>query len=349
MLDRPVLRIFGIHTESLTLRGDRLHGVMQALRMAAIGAGYHVIPRLIIKPDVGKITENLKDYGDKVNYEPCGDGDFDSQRQVFSTEMLSNFEKHREAWRRISEVESVGEKDMFLIVEDDSYLLPEGLEGWKHVLATAASQQWDMIHLGIAQLDSKADYVPLNKIVKVLPSKDAYLITQQAAKRLYEQLTDKYRFVLRVQLSWFVHQHKDFQLMCPNRRVLIDGSKLGICPSSIHVNNVLVFNNEYMTLFKLYNSPRLTKEMKAVQNAYKIIEHLGCPEAVVLMGKIEEKLGNVGAAKMYLEKGVAAMKGGQGIINGRSELITTLIKLYGKHQADVDECSKMISKYSTLL
>lgn len=351
MSSAPVLRIYGIHTEHLTQRATRFHGNIQQLRTAAIGLGYRVVPRLVLKPDVGKITDSLKEYGEKVSYEPTGDSEIDMQRQVFSTEMLSNFEKHREAWRHIMEIpdEQVGEKDLFLVIEDDSYLLGDGLEGWKFVLNTAHAEEWDMIHLGIAQTESKANYVILNRVSKVLPSKDAYLISRAAAKRLYNELTDKYRFILRVQLSHYANQHKDFRILCPNKRVLIDGSKLGIFPSSIHVNNLLAFNNEYVTLLKLFNSPRLDKEIKTARQIYKAIEHLCSPEGSFIMGKIEEKLGNPHEARRLYENSFAYMKANQGIINGRSELVTNLIKLYSKYQSDVEECSRLPSKYSQLI
>lgn len=344
----PTLWIYGIHTQSLTLRSLRLHTLIQELRTIAIDEGYNVVPRLVLKPDSIHIQEQIEKYGNEVTYDPCGVSDFDVHQTMFSTEILSNFEKHRAAWQIISKRDA-NKNDLHLVVEDDSILLPEGSDTWRRVLKSAPKNEWDLLHLGISFESSSAEYCNVRKFLKVLPSKDAYLITQNAALRLYNGLImDKIRFTLRVQLSYYIAQHSDFKVYCPRNKCCIDGSKIGLVPSSVHVNNILSFNNEFIVMIRALNSPTVEKDMKSATSAYKVIEHLNSSEAHYVMGKLEEKVGHDAIAISYFERAFNSIKENQGILNGRSELITSMIAYYARNQPDVDECMKLPSKYSVV-
>lgn len=359
------LNIYGIHTQHLTIRAERFHDLLQKLRVVAIKCGYHVKIRLIIKPDVNEIQDLIKkttppaqqqndsnqpppdtrsEFEKRVQYIQTGDPDFDNNRTMFSMEMISNFEKHRAAWKHI--VEGPHEEgDLHMIIEDDSYLLPDGIDTWKTILNSHSEVDWDLMILGLAHLESKETFTDIRKFLKVLPSKDAYLITPDVAKKLYAD--DKFRYILRIQLSQYIYANKEIRVVCPNKRFLLDGSKLGISPSSVHTNNLLIFNNEYVTMLKGYQQQNINdKTMREITAAYKSVEHINSPEVTFIMAKIQEKLGNLETAKELCEKAFKQMKAAQGIVNGRSDIVSTVVDICAKHQPDIPKIKSKPSKYN---
>lgn len=348
----PTLYIYVIHAQALTQRAIRIHGVIQELRTSAIAHGFEVRPILVISKDAPEIAEKLADYQGCVNYDPVGDADFDNLRQVLSTEIISNIEKHKEAWKRIYEnTASHNPDDLFMVLEDDAFLLPDGPKHFEELLANAGRNTWDVLFLGISSpsvdKDAGISLIPVKHVVgKVLPGKESYFIKQQTAKTLHDMMAT-IRFPLRIQLSHIFHTHLEIRVLHPNKHILLDGSKMGFVPSTIHANNLLVFNREYMEMLKYMSHPpnEMQKELTEIRALYKKIQHMNSPDVMHLYGVLLFKCGKVMDAEEMLQNAMKEMHAQQGILNSRSDLMNNLIMVYQHMQRDLPELLGTASIY----
>lgn len=346
----PTLYIYLIHTESLTHRAMRVHGAIQALRTVAMKCGYKVKPLIILKPNPTDLQPKLPELNSMVTYDSVGDDMFDSLRQILSVEAISNIEKHKETWERIYETDSQHVKDLFLVLEDDVFVVPDGLQGFEKVLMHEKENPriWDLLMLGLCEGGADGQiYRNLRDLIKVLPCKESYFITQQTAKAMYDSWT-KYRYIMRTQMSWYIRSNPSLRVYYPTHRCFLDGSKVGITPSSIHPNNMLIFNREYMDMFSYMSKTpaEIQKDFHKIQSTYKAIEHLRNSDIMHIMGVLTYKTGKVKEAEKILRQAVEENKKQQGILNSRSDLMNNLVQLYEHMQDDLTDIFKTPSKFA---
>lgn len=347
----PTLYMFVIHSQHLTHRSMRLHGTIQQLRTSAMAKGYEVRPILILNNDATEINAKINDLQSLVSYDPVGDPDFDNQRQMLSVEVISNIEKHKDAWKRIYDNESSHPDDLFMVMEDDAFILPDGLKHFEELIEKALKWSWDILFVGISDPQNKPEdaitALPLFKTVqRILPSKESYFIKQQTAKRMLDML-DKYRYPLRIQMSYILQKNPEIRTVHPNKRILLDGSKIGIFPSSLHPTNILSYNREYMEMIQYLSKSRsdVEKDLPVIRGIYKTVQHLNNPDIMHLYGVLLFKAGKVMDAEEILVDAVQNMHQQQGILNSRSDLMTNLINVYQHMQRDLPQLLASKSTY----
>jgi hypothetical protein len=252
-----ILNIYIIHSKHLTIRASRFNNTLRTIDEVAKN-NYLVKSHFILQYEANDIQSKIDDYNKLVSYDPINDSDFDNQRYMLSIQLISNIEKHKEAWRRIQAMQE-NSGDLYLILEDDALLFPECVNNFSEFLkmeninaSSKAIHEWDMITFGLSMnnVDPNSKLLlNFRDIYKVLPSKEAYCITPSIAK-LFLENTNKFKFTLRLQLSYMIKMNPSIKIMFPSKRIFIDGSKLGIFPSTLHPTNILTFNNEYIQLHK---------------------------------------------------------------------------------------------------
>lgn len=350
--DTPKLYMLLIHAQHLTQRAIRQHGVVQQLRTAAMSNGYDVRPIMIVKNDPSDLNPKLQELQKNVTYDTVGIAEFDQSRQMLGMEAISNIEKHKDAWQRICDVESTNKRDLFMILEDDVFLLPDVMPHFVELLNVATKTPWDINFLGLSQPNvppsAPMSFIPLRETLQgpMVPAKESYLIKQQTARRLLDMF-DKYRYPLRVQLSYMLHKAPEIRAVHPNKRLFLDGSKVGICPSSIHPTNLLVFNKEFMDLFKyLSQSPEVIQRGFAeIHSTYKQVQHIKNPDIMHVYGVLLFKAGRTMDAEDMLVEAAQEMHKQQGLLNSRSDLMTNLINIYQHMQRDLPELLNQKSSY----
>jgi hypothetical protein len=353
----PTLHIYVVHAPTLTLRAARIHGVIQELRTTAMARGYEVRPVLLVKNNADDIAGNLQAIQACINYDPVGDPEFDNLRQLLNLEVLSNIEKHKDAWKRICEAARATPGDLHLVIEDDAYLLPGALANFGDLLAYLkqdAAPSWDLLFLGIARPDvsenAPISLVPLQDTLqagRILPCKESYLLTPQTAQRLLDAWAT-YRYPLRTQLSYVLATTSPtITAFHPNHRIMLDGSKVGIHPSTIHPNNALVFNREYMQLlaFLQRHPDEVERNMPAIRTIYKQLAHMNNPDVMHLYGVLLLKLGRFADAEEVLVGAMKHMSAQQGLLNNRSDLMNNLITAYQNMQGDLPALLRAPSIY----
>ena len=353
----PTLYLFIINARNLSIRREKIKVIVKQI---ADNYKYRVIPKFISSNDPVDIEPKLASMNDRFSYEPSGDVDFDRLIEVLNIETLSNIFKHNDVWQSIA-TGVYNTNDLFLVIEDDIILVEQNIQSLRDVLEyvtiSSNNSKWDILFPGLAQPanvgNQEIELTPVSSVFKVIPSKESYFINKQSAEVLLKIFNEsKITYSLRVQLSKFLFNNKDticpIKAMIPNRRCTIDGSKLGFFPTSIHNNNILLYNGEYMELYKLFMLPvsDIKQQLSRVKQIYNMTKHISSPDITHLYAVILMKLENYDEAEDILKLALDQTRQAQGIINNRCDICNNIINLYEKQQDDIKAISKNPSKYS---
>lgn len=348
----PTLHIFVIHTQHLKLRAMNIHGVVQNVRLAALAEKYDVNVRLVLTPDASHIRENLQEITqNEINYDPVNDPLYDQFRSILTTEMISNTKKHLRAWQQIAQMKDAKPDDLFLVLEDDTYAMNEAIENFRSLLRNIRSAPWDVIILGLTtnETASQVGLRNLADISPVLPSKESYLITQETADKCCKDWK-KHKFIMRIQWSHWFSQNQDVKVRVPSKRIFVDASKLGIMPSSIHANNMLVFNREYVELAKLAGLPEndLKPKCKEAEKLYSMVSQLNSPDIMTAYGIVLSKCGRWMEAKKLFLQAIEILKVHHCPVQSHGDLYQHLVKIHEKMQTDLEKIMSKPSMYETI-
>jgi hypothetical protein len=349
----PTLHIFIVHTESLTQRAIRLHGTVQTLRTLAQDVGYTVKPFFVLNPTAADITAAQDSYQNRINYDPTGVTELDNQRKILSVEILSNIEKHVKAWSMIADTASASDKDLFLVIEDDVCMLPMNVKNYVELLKIFAGDTsvpvWDLLFTGIAPQSRSVSEIGFENTRdqgNIITNKEAYFITPSTAKRLLSDFATVIKFSMRLQLSWYMHNHTDLRVYNTNKQVTLDGSKLGITPTTLHEANYLLYNAEFVHLTAFLNktSSEIKAQIATINKIYSDIEHLKNPNIMHVYCLILHKGGFHEKLSEIMTTAIEALQNQQGLLNSRTEMLNNFIDMCKDLQPDLS-LLKAKSKY----
>jgi len=207
-----------------------------------------------------------------------------------------------------------------------------------------------MLSLGLSTTNAQSnadDFINFRDTMRVLPSKEAYCLKPQTAKLFLEQSTN-YKFIMRLHLSYLIKQNPNLKVMFLKNRIFIDGSKLGIFPSSIHPTNILIFNSEFVQMhtYVRKTAEEVKKDFSKIERLYKTVENIHSPDAMHMYGILLMKAGRIKDAEEIFTEAIQEMKKQQGFLNNQSELANNLVDLYKVLQKDIDTCDIKTAKYS---
>ena len=341
-----IINLFVIHSKHLTLRKNRLQNTLRIIDDIGKKNNFIIKTQFILQHDPDEIQSKIDELNKLVSYDPINDDDFDKQRYMLSVQLISNIEKHKQAWKLIQNMPS---NNLNLIIEDDALLLPECISNFDEFL-NINDNNWDMIILGLSVNIPSQDsnnFINFRNILKILPSKEAYCLKPSTAKLFLEQ-SQNYKFTLRLSLSYLIKTNPELKIVFPKKRLFIDGSKLGIVPSSIHPTNVLVFNNEYIQMHQyIHKSPEdIKKNFNEIQKLYRIVENLHNPDIMHLYGVLLKKINRLEEAEEILIEGIQELKKQQGFLNNQSEILNNLVDIYKYMQKDINTIDIKNAKYS---
>lgn len=351
-LQNYTLKVYMIHDEGLKFREANMNNTLKILRMSCDTIGMKFRSVLITKPNIETLQKELNELNAKVKYEKINDPDFDNRMGMLSIEQISNIYKHKEAWTRISQDED--ENIIPMVIEDDAFIMGDFMNNIMEFLQSlpfvfmSSKRQWDICFLGNTQRmetnqTNRLIYSPIREVTKILPSKESYVITPNIIRRLLNSL-DTLRYIMRIHLSWFLHTNQDIRSVFPTKPLMLDGSKIGICASTIHPMNPLILNREFMDLWNLQGKADAT--VSQIQSLYKKIEHLKSPDVLHLYGKlmVEKKL-YMDADDAFLEA-IKLTRNQNGLLNPGSQLLHDTIANCKYLQRDIQEYKKKPSIYT---
>ncbi len=346
---RYSLKAYVIHEEGLKFREANMNNTLKLLRAACDANGVTFCPVIVKNPTTDALQKDINALQSRVKYEKINDPEFDNRMHMLSIEMISNIEKHKEAWRLIADDTDLD--TAYIVIEDDAFVMPEFLQNIDDLLKRLpsmlfeGSRKFDMCFLGTTKQDSVSDEIGLTDtraVGKIIPTKESYIVTPQIIRRLTNSL-DTIRYTMRTHLSWFVHTNQDIRSVYLSKPTFLDGSKIGICTSTIHPMNPLVINREFMDMWNLQN--KLDIPVSEVRAMYKKIEHLRSPDIQHLYGRLLAERGHYMDAEDAFLEAVKLVRLQQGIVGATSQLVNDAINNYKNIQKDIHEYRKKQSKY----
>ena len=244
---------------------------------------------LITQPTKDYVNQHTATFNNRVNYEKFADTTsiYNDLIMPLNVCQISNFEKHRYIYKLIAD--SGNTDDLHLIMEDDVILLKDYIANISELiddLNSDATTDWDILFNCLNVVNNPEKYININQLYNIIISKSCYIIRNaEMCKKLYDA-TNTFKLNIKLSLSKFLKEN-NYTAMSYNKITFIEGSKLGLYPSSVNPNNYLFLNNNYISLKQLSEKKEPTDE--DIKNAEKIYgESLNIPSIDIqgLMGTI---------------------------------------------------------------
>lgn len=345
-----ILKAYIIHEDGLKFRETNMNNTLTIIRKTCEANNITFMPTIIKNPSTEALLKDINNLQTKVKYEKINDPEFDNRMHMLSIEMISNIEKHKEAWRLIANDTSVN--PISIVLEDDAFLLPDFSANLTQLLKQLPNlllegpRKWDLCFLGTTKQDgSSGDDIHFHdtrSVGKIIPTKESYIVTPHIIRRLINSV-DTMRYTMRTHLSWFIHTNQDIRSVYANKPTFLDGSKIGICTSTIHPMNPLVINKEFMELWNLQNKKEVS--IQEIRSLYKKIEHLRSPDILHIYGKLLIERGNYMDADEAFLEALKLLRAQHGIMGSSSHIINDAINNYKNIQRDPHDYRNKESKY----
>jgi GR25 family glycosyltransferase involved in LPS biosynthesis len=236
---------------------------------------------------------------------------------------LSHVLKHYTAISAIADMEpgSYG-----LVLEDDSLFNDNSCETLDTIMGTIGEEH-DVIFLTLPPPSSTPGTIlDTSEYFQIIPFTDGYIISQKAAQTLKAAFMP-IKFSHQFQMNYVLTKCgiKSF-FAAPN--VFVNGSRYGVCVSTMNPNNSLIFNKDYMTVYNILNSP-LTLENKniieKIISASQIAQH---PDFMYLVAKYHAMCKDFEKSENAFKEAYNSMMVNKAFMTNESNILKDFIRIY---------------------
>lgn len=345
-----VLNIYLIHSVHLVNRIPYINKTVDIVKKIAEKNSIFVKVNVLQQHSTDNIEQNIEFYNKMVKFEKEADDNADEQFNTFiaplNVSQISNIEKHKEAYKMID-----SENELHLIIEDDVLAADDYIKNIEKLFDEIGKEglcEWDILLTCMSSIDQENSLKIVNSRdqYKFFICKSSYFIKPIVAKRLLKYF-EVIRYNLKIGISKFVWDNKDIRSCVLNRHTFIEGSKIGIFPSSTNDINYLHQNFQYIQLVKISNNTEITEEMmKEVMVIFDDLHQMNSPDVLHTMGLIYFKRNDFTQAKKYMEEACDKLISGFGNVSKSSEILNNAINMFQFDQPHLEECKKKSSKYT---
>ena len=345
----PTIHLFQLHASTAVYRQTYMETTYKIIKDACDKTNNKLNRYVIINHSVSELKPIFSEIEKMIDFSKVGDEEFDKCLQSLNIQQISNFFKQKEALEHIQTLskENTEGDHIYMILEDDCIILPEFQKNLHTFLKDPKIDEWDILFLSSTVTSDTYQLEDARKVFKVFPSKEAYCIQPSIISRLLDYL-DKIYYTYRIQLSRWVFVNPDIRVKFPTLRISLEGSKIGFMTSTTTENNLLIYNHEFMELFKMMTG-KIPLELKRATDIYKSIEHLKSPEIMHLYAVVLFKSDKKEEAKELFVEAVDQVVEQGGAITERSELLNNAINIHSVVQPDLAFYQKNPSKYENLV
>ena len=293
-----------------------------------------------------------------VDFDPKlfdGKDRFKEAMRPLTPQLVSNALKHADAVGRAAQIE-LDRKHCHLILEDDAQfgdrLLSQVRSIVSGMLHTEEAKQWDVIFLGQPSNRSgtnvgaqQAELVSLKENC-LLSSSESYLLSAKGARALAAAMFPV-RFLTSMHLSYLID---DLQLdafrVFPN--LVGDGSKMGTIPSTLMVNNALLYNNAFKAVYMLLENKAWSETVAhQAQQILDADEHRDSPDMLHMRALVHKRSAELYgddtikrdaeliSSELHFEKALTSFEQGQSPISNASIFMRNYIDIYRLKSASV--------------
>jgi GR25 family glycosyltransferase involved in LPS biosynthesis len=338
-----ILRVFVVHGSYLNYRKKLVATTLKTIQDCCNKLAYLLETIVIDKFDKSDVILSMKDLD--IDQSKSGLADFDCRINQLNIEKISNFLKQKDALEKIASSKNEGNEVYYMIIEDDCIILQEFIKNMNSFLENPKQSEWDILFLCLSQkTDNIIELKNTRENIKILPSKEAYCITPDAAKNLLCFL-QKIRYYYRLQLSLWIHETPSIRSMYLPERISVEGSKIGIVPSTTNDNNTLIYNKDYMKIFNMLTEREPFNIDDAI-SSYSSAESMKSCDIMHIYGVILYKVDRKNEAKEMFESAIDELLLKDGLLTKTSEILNNAININGLCQNDLDK--SILSKYENI-
>ena len=351
------LNIYVIYSEELENRHGTINSSINLIKNICEEKKMEVQINIISEPSKEYVNKSISSFNSRVNYDKFTENTiYNELINPLNINQISNFEKHRYIYKYILDnFKSTDINDIHLIMEDDIIILNDYINNIKELiddLKTLDSNindvnEWDILFTCLNISNNPSKYININELYNIIISKSCYIIRNRDLCEVLYNNTNVFKLSLKLTLSKLI-KDKNYKALSYNKITFIEGSKLGLYPTSVNINNYLYLNNNYVMLKKLSEKANLTDD--DITNAEKIYkDSLNIPSIDIqnIMGVIYYNYKDYKKAKEYMCLSLNNLKKCKGYsIMKNNEILSNTINIYKYDQDLLEECKKTKSKYS---
>jgi hypothetical protein len=313
-LNNLTLNVYIVHRSDFTERKKLMEENKEIFEKLGIKINWTYIE----KYDIKHLMDNIKDISSSIKIEQTEFEEYNELIENLHINHLSNIYNHLDVLNKIkthyNELnQEHQDNNMYMVLEDDVFLMNTFVDNMKVILNELHTKNinYDLIFLGIPLcIDNKTDEKKTNDIqmtenitlnyikqyLKYLPSCDSFLINAKILNNedLYNEI-NKVKLIYNFELSYII-QKFNLNAYYSRPHLMLDGSKMGIIPSSININNVHIYNNEFMSMIQILNLPEeefnkdIDKYEKEFNNLYDLLKDFNNPDILHLNAIFHNKM-----------------------------------------------------------
>ena len=351
------LNIYLVHSDHLKNRIKYINTTIDVLSKLAKKVGLNVKIKVVKEPSSDFIESNISTFNKNVKMEKeegdLADEKFNSLISQLNVYQISNIEKHKAIYSQICtalDSETNQDDNVHLVIEDDVIVGQDYLENIENCFKDIHDGKlvdWDILFTcsSCVNQDSSISLIDSRDRYKVLLNKSSYFIRPNIAFKLKEYL-NVYRYNLKTAMSKFIWDNKTVRSCVLNKHTLLEGSKVGIFPSSVNSKNYLYQNINYVNLVEIINVDVIDDDQfEKAENIFKELKYLESPDVLHTMGILYFKRCDYKNAKMYMSDACEKLFSAVGTIAKSSEIMSNSINIFQYDQPQLEECKKTKSKY----
>ena len=338
------LNIYLIYTEKLENRQGNINSSLEAIKKICSENNINFKLNIISTPCNDTIDKNIQDYNKRVDYSKFpGDNEYNDYISSLNSYQISNYEKQKNAFKHIIDSDNSNNDDIYMIIEDDIIIGKAYLDNIKDLLVNINEINWDILFTSLNVINNTQEYIEYNTIYKKLLSKSCYFIKPKMCKLLYDTM-DIFKLRFKHLLCKFINDN-NYTVLFYNKNTFVEGSKIGLYPSSVNPNNYLYFNNNYIELSKISNKQIIDKEdiIKAMELFNN--NNFDSPDFFNILSILYVKNKDYDNAKKYSLEALECMKRNKGYLQKNSEILNNCINMWKYEQNMLEDCKKSIPKY----
>jgi hypothetical protein len=351
------LNIYVIYSEELENRHGTINSSINLIKNICEEKKMEVKINIISEPSKEYVNNHISSFNSRVNYEKFKeDTIYNDLITPLNVNQISNFEKHRYIYKYILDnFQSSDVNDLHLIMEDDIIILNDYINNIKELIDVLKKidsnindeNNWDILFTCLNISNNPATYIGINELSNIIISKSCYIIrNRDLCDKLYNN-TNIFKLSLKFTLSKLIKDN-NYKALSYNKITFIEGSKLGLYPTSVNYNNYLYLNNSYVLLRKLSEKEILNDDdIKNAEKIYKDSLNIQSVDIQNMMGVIYYNCKDYIKAKEYFSLSLNNLKKCKGYsILKNNEILSNTINIYKYDQDLLEECKKTKSKYS---
>ena len=345
--------IYVIKSDHLKIRLKHLEPTIEKIKKIFKENNYKTNVYYISSPTPDDIDKNINNYNNLINLknDEIDDEDFKKLQSKFNYHQLSNLFKHKKVYEIIKNKANNDSTHNF-IIEDDIILFDHN-DGtgnsnenyFKEFIKKLHKIDYDILFTCCIFNNNKkgVDYLLSTLQNKILQSKSSYFINKKTANDLYEYL-NVIRFNIKLSISKFVFDNKNkIKSYVLNKPTILEGSKIGIFPTTVNSNNLLIQNNNFIEFVNMFNDEKI--EIKKFEDFYEKFGKNN-PDYQHILGLKYYKNKQYKEAIEILKSAVINTINNEGLIEQFSELLNNCINMHQFYQDDIKDCFSKKGKYS---